>query len=59
MRPLAEYDPEEVADLTKPIVYFATVGTFNQRDKENGTLVIYRCDIDTAEQSTWDASSSG
>lgn len=55
VRPLPEYDPEEVADLLKPIVYFATVGTFNQKDKENGTLVIYRCDIDTADQSTWDA----
>jgi type III restriction enzyme len=55
VRPLPEYDPEEVADLAKPIVYFATVGTFNQKDKENGTLVIYRCDIDTADQSTWDA----
>lgn len=55
VRPLPEYDPEEVADLKKPIVYFATVGTFNQKDKENGSLVIYRCDIDTADQSTWDA----
>jgi type III restriction enzyme len=55
VRPLPEYDPEEVADLLKPIVYFATVGTFNQRDKENGSLIIYRCDIDTADQSTWDA----
>jgi len=55
VRPLPEYDPEEVADLLKPIVYFATVGTFNQKDKENGSLVIYRCDIDTADQSTWDA----
>lgn len=55
VRPLPEYDPEEVADLTRPIVYFATVGTFNQKDKENGSLVIYRCDIDTADQSTWDA----
>jgi type III restriction enzyme len=55
VRPLAEYDAEEVAGLTKPIVYFATVGTFNQRDKQNGSLVIYRCDIDTADQSTWDA----
>ncbi|HEY2536022.1 MAG TPA: DEAD/DEAH box helicase family protein [Solirubrobacteraceae bacterium] len=55
VRPLPEYDPEEVAELTKPIVYFATVGTFNQRDKEKGSLVIYRCDIDTADQSTWDA----
>ncbi|MGH9055629.1 MAG: hypothetical protein ACRDYY_07170, partial [Acidimicrobiales bacterium] len=55
VRPLPEYDPEDVADLLKPIVYFATVGTFNQKDKEYGTLVIYRCDIDTADQSTWDA----
>lgn len=55
VRPLPEYDPEEVADLRKPVVYFATVGTFNQKDKENGSLVIYRCDIDTADQSTWDA----
>ena len=55
VRPLPEYNREEVADLIKPIVYFATVGTFNQRDKENGSLVIYRCDIDTADQSTWDA----
>jgi type III restriction enzyme len=55
VRPLAEYDTEEVADLRKPIVYFATVGTFNQRDKEKGSLVIYRCDIDVQDQSTWDA----
>lgn len=55
VRPLADYDPDEVADVLKPIVYFATVGTFNQKDKENGSLVIYRCDIDTADQSTWDA----
>jgi type III restriction enzyme len=55
VRPLSDYDPKEVADLNIPIVYFATVGTFNQKDKENGSLVIYRCDIDTADQSTWDA----
>jgi type III restriction enzyme len=55
VRPLAEYDLEEVADAAKPLLYFATVGTFNQKDKENGSLVIYRCDIDTADQSTWDA----
>jgi type III restriction enzyme len=55
VRPLAEYDSEEVNDLRSPIVYFATVGTFNQRDKEKGNLVIYRCDIDNQDQSTWDA----
>jgi type III restriction enzyme len=55
VRPLAEYEPEEVAENQSPLVYFATVGTFNQKDKENGTLVIYRSDLDTADQSTWDA----
>lgn len=53
--PLAEYDAGAVAEISKPIIYFATVGTFNQKDKENGSLVIYRCDIDTADRSAWDA----
>ncbi len=26
----------EVRDATKPLVFFATVGTFNQKDKEEG-----------------------
>lgn len=55
VRALAQYDTEEVRSEPRPIVYFATVGTFNQKDKESGNLLIYRCDIDTAEQSTWDA----
>jgi type III restriction enzyme len=55
VRPLADFDATEVAEINKPIVYFATVGTFNQKDKEDGTLVIYKCDIDTADRSAWDA----
>ncbi|MEU6492595.1 hypothetical protein ABZ890_19670 [Streptomyces sp. NPDC046984] len=51
---LADYDQETVRETTKPLLYFATVGTFNQRDKERGDRVIFRCDIDTAEASTWD-----
>src|SRR5690606_22466532 len=38
-----------------PLVYFATVGTFNQKDKEEGDRLIFRCDIDTAEDSVWEA----
>lgn len=52
---LAEYNPEEVSDSTKPLVYFATVGTFNQKDKEEGSRLVFRSEIDTAESSTWDA----
>lgn len=55
VRPLAEYDKVDVAESTRPLVYFATVGTFNQKDKEAGSRLIYRCDIDTTDQSTWDA----
>src|SRR5262249_1090175 len=55
VRPLSEYNKADVAESTRPIVYFATVGTFNQRDKEQGDRLIYRCDIDTTDQSTWDS----
>lgn len=52
---LGEYDQTEVAESTRPLIFFATVGTFNQKDKDEGTLLIYRSEIDTADQSTWDA----
>ncbi|MGI5286548.1 hypothetical protein ACQEVF_24865 [Nonomuraea polychroma] len=55
VRPLIEYDPEEVAHTSNPSLFFATVGTFNQKDMEAGTLTIYRSDVDTTEQSIWDA----
>jgi len=51
---LADYDATEVEESDKTNVFFATVGTFNQKDKEDGSLRIYRSEIDTAEQSTWD-----
>ena len=52
---LADYSPEDVASSTQPLVYFATVGTFNQKDKEGGTLRIHKSDVDTMEQSVWTA----
>jgi len=55
VRPLGDFDRDEVAELGTPIIYFATVGTFNQKDKENGSLAVYRCEVDTADQSVWDA----
>jgi type III restriction enzyme len=55
IKPLSEYDPEEVEHTNVPVVLFATVGTFNQRDMEAGSLTIYRSEVDTTEQSTWDA----
>lgn len=55
VRPLADYDKAHVAEAKRAAVYFATVGTFNQKDKEQGSRLIYKCDIDTTNQSTWDA----
>ncbi|GAA3579897.1 hypothetical protein GCM10022197_41940 [Microlunatus spumicola] len=52
---LAEYDKSDVETTTRPLIYFATVGTFNRKDKEEGSLLIYKCDIDYTDQSTWDA----
>jgi type III restriction enzyme len=59
VRPLQEYDGEEVENLPKPIVLIATAGTFNRKDQEPGKvkdkklLRIYRSDIDNTDQSTW------
>lgn len=52
---LAQYDAQEVRDATIPLIYFATVGTFNQKDKEAGDRLIFKSEIDTADESTWDA----
>ena len=53
--PLASYDKAVVAEAATPLVYFATAGTFNQKDKEQGSRLIFKCDIDHTDQSTWDS----
>ncbi|OZE13467.1 hypothetical protein CH249_01290 [Rhodococcus sp. 05-2255-3B1] len=55
VRPLGEYSSSDVEVATKPSLFFATVGTFNRKDMENGSLTIYRSDIDSTGGSTWDA----
>ncbi len=52
---LANYDSVEVREAKEPLVFLATVGTFNQKDKEEGSRLIFKSEIDTAEDSTWDA----
>jgi type III restriction enzyme len=52
---LAGYDANAVSHATEPLLYFATVGTFNQKDKEKGERKIFQSDIDNAEESTWEA----
>ncbi|MFK0250055.1 hypothetical protein ACIQUM_35600 [Amycolatopsis azurea] len=52
---LGNYKPDIVSESDEPIVYFATVGTFNQKDKESGSLLVYRSDVDNMEASIWQA----
>lgn len=52
---LAQYDTSVVREAGEPLIYFGTVGTFNQKDKEKGERLIFRSEIDTAEDSTWEA----
>ena len=53
--PLADYNPTDAAESPSALLCFATVGTFNQKDKEHGSLTIFQSDIDTlGNTSTWD-----
>jgi len=55
VRLLSEYDPEDVANAKEALLYFATVGTFNQRDRENSNLKIFALDTDDIESTRWEA----
>jgi type III restriction enzyme len=50
---LSSLRSEMIMDSSRPILAVATVGTFNQKDKENGTLLIYKIDTDTSSRSLW------
>lgn len=55
VRLLSEYDPEDVANAKESLLYFATVGTFNQRDREKSNLKIFAADTDNIESTRWEA----
>ena len=55
VRLLSEYDPADVANAKESLLYFATVGTFNQRDREKSNLKIFAADTDTIESTRWEA----
>ncbi len=52
---LASYDVDTIRGSTAPLIYVATVGTFNQKDRESSDLLIYRSEVDTQDTSTWEA----
>ncbi|GAA1795881.1 hypothetical protein [Brevibacterium celere] len=37
------------------LLYFATVGTFNEKNKENSNLRIFALDTDAIESTRWEA----
>ncbi len=55
IRLLGEYDASEVEDADLALMYIATVGTFNQKDKDAGKLKLFQSEIDNADRSTWEA----
>lgn len=55
IRLLAEYDTSEVADDGLALIFFATVGTFNQKSKDKSSLLLFKSDLDTKEEATWEA----
>lgn len=55
VRLLADFDQTDVADDTLALIYLATVGTFNQRSKDKGSLRLFQSDIDNADRSIWTA----
>lgn len=55
VRLLNEFDAAEVADSDAAFLFFATVGVFNQKDKEEGSRKIFRTGLDDAKgSSTWE-----
>ena len=48
---LSEYQ-ERLLEENETLILFATVGTFNQKDKEAGNRQIYQCKLDEQSQST-------
>jgi type III restriction enzyme len=54
VKPLLDCDSSDVEDASRGLLLVATVGKFNQRDKEEGDRKIFRVQLDVADRSLWD-----
>lgn len=52
---LADYKESELRASASSFLFFATVGTFNQEKKDEGSLNVFKSAIDEANVSTWDS----
>ena len=53
VKPLLDCKPADVEDSTRGLILVATVGKFNQKDKEHGGRKIFQVGFDVADQSLW------
>lgn len=54
VKTLLDCKPSDVEDSTRGLLLVATVGKFNQKDKEKGDRKIFQTGLDMADQSLWD-----
>lgn len=54
VKPLLECKPADVENSSKGLVLVATVGKFNQKDKEEGDRKVFKVGFDDADKSLWD-----
>lgn len=50
---LSSLTPDLISDDSSPCIALSTVGTFNQRSREDGTLRVHKVDQDRADDSMW------
>ena len=53
VKPLLDCKPGDVEDSSRGLILVATVGKFNQKDKEQGDRKIFKVGLDVAEKSLW------
>lgn len=54
VKPLLDCRPDDVEDSGRGLILVATVGKFNQKDKEQGDRKIFKVGLDAADRSLWD-----
>lgn len=54
VKPLMDCKPADIENASSGLVLIATVGKFNQKDKEEGDRKIYQLALDNAETSLWE-----
>jgi type III restriction enzyme len=54
VKPLLDCKLNDVEDSSRGLILVATVGKFNQKDKEHGDRKIFKVGLDIADRSLWD-----